>query len=80
MGELSGEIQHGGGLTDPTLLVRTHDDWRVGSGRVLGGGIHAPIVAGGGYGGVPGAMFHVEQEPPGGQVRRGACRGILKAL
>jgi len=52
----------------------------VGSGRVLGGGIHAPIVAGGGYGGVLGAMFHVEQEPPGGQVRRGACRGILKAL
>jgi len=57
MGELSGEIQHGGGLTDPTLLVRTHDDWRVGSDRVLGGGIHAPIVAGGGYGGVSGPCF-----------------------
>jgi hypothetical protein len=50
----------------------------VGSGRVLGGGIHAPIVAGGGYGGVLGAMFHVEQQSFGGVVRRGACGGILR--
>ena len=78
MGKLSGEIQHGGGLTDPTLLVRTHDDWRVGSGRVLGGGIHAPIVAGGGYGGVLRAMFHVEHQGPGEGVRQGGCGGILK--
>ena len=78
MGELSGEVEHGGGLANPTFLVRTHDDRRVGSGRVLGGGIHAPIVAGGGYGGVPGAMFHVEQQVFGGVVRRGACGGILR--
>jgi hypothetical protein len=78
MGELSGEVEHGGGLANPTLLVRTHDDRRVGSGRVLGGGIHAPIVAGGGYGGVPGAMFHVEQRPLNRVVRRGACGGILR--
>ena len=78
MGELSGEVEHGGGLANPTLLVRTHDDRRVGSGRVLGGGIHAPIVAGGGYGGVPGAMFHVEQRPFNRVVRRGACGGILR--
>jgi hypothetical protein len=50
----------------------------VGSDRVLGGGIHAPIVAGGGYGGVPGAMFHVEQRPSNRVVRRGACGGILR--
>ena len=78
MGEFSGEVEHGGGLANPTLLVRTHDDRRVGSGRVLGGGIHAPIVAGGGYGGVPGAMFHVEQQVFGGVVLRGACGGILR--
>jgi hypothetical protein len=51
VGEFSGQIEHGGGLANPAFLVRTHDDWRVGSGRVLGG-IHARIVAGGGYGGV----------------------------
>ena len=78
MGEFSGEVEYGGGLANPTLLVRTHDDRRVGSGRVLGGGIHAPIVAGGGYGGVPGAMFHVEQRPFNRVVRRGACGGILR--
>ena len=78
MGELGGEVEHGGGLANPTLLVRTHDDRRVGSGRVLGGGIHASIVAGGGYGGVPGAMFHVEQRPSNKVVRRGACGGILR--
>jgi hypothetical protein len=50
----------------------------VGSGRVLGGGIHAPIVAGGGYGGVLGAMFHVEHQGPGEGVRQGGCGGILK--
>jgi hypothetical protein len=69
MGEFSGEVKYGGGLTNPTLLVRTHDDRRVGSGRVLGGGIHAPIVAAGGYGGVSAAMFHVEQQRSDGVVR-----------
>ena len=76
MGELSGEVEHGGGLADPTLLVRTHDDWRVGSGRVLGG-IHGCIVAGGGYPGVPVAMFHVEQPRFGREVRRSGRGSIL---
>jgi hypothetical protein len=69
VGELSSEVKHGGGLTNTTLLVRTHDDRRVGSGRVLGGGIHASIVAAGGYGGVSVTMFHVEQQRPDGVVR-----------
>jgi len=78
VGELSGEVKHGGGLANTTLLVRTHDDRRVGSGRALGGGIHAPIVAAGGYGGVPLGMFHVEQQRFGRVVRRGACGSILR--
>jgi hypothetical protein len=77
MGELSGKIEHRRGLADPTLLVRTHDDWRVGTGWVLSSGIHARIVAGGGYGGVFRAVFHVEQPRLGPGVRRGACGGIL---
>ena len=66
MGELSGEVEHGGGLANPTLLVRTHDDWRVGSGGVLGGGIHGCIVAGGGYGGVTRACFTWNTSPSAG--------------
>jgi len=77
VGELGGKIEHSGGLADPSLLVRTHDDWRVGSGRVLDGGVHALIVAGGGYRGVLPAMFHVEQRGPGRVVRRGGCGSIL---
>ena len=79
MGEFGGEVKHGGRLANPTLLVRTHDDRRVGAGRVLGGGIHAPIVAGGGYGGVSAGMFHVEHHGEGGGVRQDARGSILLA-
>jgi len=45
---------------------------------VLDGGIHARIVAGGGYGGVLEAMFHVEHLRIAGAVHRGARGGILR--